>query len=353
MFMEILVQLFVTIIDVVIFYLATYALLHKKFEFSLTTKQARKRMMRIYGAGIVATLIISASVFVGGIHLHQIVSIFILAVLIKVISRVAFRHSVAIYIVALIVLGIVQVPTPYLFRLLGIDLMIPFAFILGQALSFVGVAVICRKLRVHKILWLLEQKLTLKISLFVLAGIFLTILFFINYEENLIQVPFYFLTLGLIITALIQVILGIDQQLNLEQPINVKEIDLIKQNILEFIDEKQQQVKGGIILDRFHYINHHTYLTETQIKGLLALLLDHAIEMQQESPIILGISVIHDQLQLIVKHKCDVEAHKDLHKHDTMKAIKKAVKRYKGVILLQHTHERTYETDYAIIIVKI
>lgn len=348
-----LYYLFLSTIDVIIFYLVTYTLIQKRFEFSFTTKQSRKRLITTYGAGIIATLMITLTLYISGSQGYRLLSIVILILLIKTISKVMLRFAVAIYMITFIMLGIIQVPTFPLFILFGIDLASPQAFILGQIFSLISVVLICYKTKLHRVLWFLEENPKLKLSLFTLAGILLTSLFIINYEDALIYLLYYLLVLGLLVIAIIQVILGIGQRLKPEPRIDMKDTETIKKKLNSLIDKKRHLIKQDIILDRFNYISHHASITEPQLNELLELLLDHAISMQKDEPIIIGISVIYDQLQLIVKHECSQQAYQTLKKKRSIKNIQKVVRHHKGSTLLQRNYERIHQAYYAIIIVKI
>ena len=351
--LTILVQLLLTAIDVIIFYLITYALLNKKFEFSFKTELERKRMIRTYGSGIVAMIAINLSFFIGGVGTHQFVSILIIIALIKIISRIRFHYVISIYSIAFVIFGLTQALTIPLFSMFNIDLTNLSTFVLGQAFSLISIWIICYKVKPYKIIWFLERKPALRLSVFILTSIFLIVFFFITYEETLVYVPYYVLFLGLLIIALLQVLLGTDQRLNPEQILEIKEIDIVKQELVDLIDMKRHQAKQNIIVDRINYISHHVDITESQLSKLLELLLGHAVIMQKDYPIIIGISVIYDQLQLIIKHECSQHKYKALKNENTIKGIKKIIRRYKGSILLQHTYEQAYNAHYAIIIVKI
>ena len=344
---------FLTVIDVVIFYLITYALLQKRFEFSFETLQERKRMIKIYGVGILATFVLVLTLYIGGTPPCRFISIVVFVMLIKLLGNVTLRFSTAIYIIVFVILILIQTPLFPLFMWLGLDMLNPITSAIGQIITLLGVFFIYHKIRLHKILWLLEQKPALKLFLFALVGVIITIIFLTSYNDNLWTWLHYLVPLGILIIALIQVAFGIGKHLNPNFPMDSRDIETIKKEVLELVDEKRKHSKQDIILDRFNYMSQHSFIVTSQLNELIESLLDHAISMQKDSPIVLGISVIHDQLQLIIKHECTEQAYQLLRKQDTVKKIKKAVLRHKGFMVLQHTYERTYETSYAVIIIKI
>ena len=278
--------------------------------------------------------------FLGDGYLFRIIALPAAFLMIYLMVKLSFSSTFLIYTLV----WLFQAILPFALILQFAQLNLTLVFLIGQILTLLAVILACKFLPLNKWYRFIEEYLELKLLIFILTFIVISVVFYWNFEYTWL----YLLYFGIILIATIIAIYGVGSKIvNLRYKIPLKthddyHIDLglmaeaykeenhqeIKrlneinqdntfklqtenfllgkttENIITFIENKQK-LHDRIVEIQYDidYDSDHPNVNMITIVKMLSILLDNAIESGTDKPIIVELTVTMSYIQLSVRNE--------------------------------------------------
>ena len=398
--MELVVNILLNNIDVIIMVYLCCSLVEKQLPISI--KGVTFGLVGGTALGIVAH-------YLDGYEYKALVFIFMMIVY-KLISQKKIRDLAIIYIIVYLCVIFIQIPVTLIVSLFPMHEYL--FFLITQIISLVIVLLMCKKLPLYKLFYKIERDIVLQLVLFALAGIFLAVFFYFNFEyENMRSYVLYFsILIGISIICLYKVIkelffytrsmpakyhdmknimVGLYISVYGKSDINVIRahldsyldkmdidakveelvIDDDGKNILSFIQHKKYESnkKLNFITD-VRYYEPNEKVDFPDIIYMLGLLLDNAIEASNsDKPIFISVHVMEEGVEISVANVYKRQSVNDFEKmfqegYTTKSTssrgyglpnLSKIVKEYGGDIFIHHNYNEEQKSSYLTIRIEI
>ena len=315
------------------------------------------------------------------------------------------------YAIIFLFMVVTQAPSLLLISSLGPGINQGVTHLLTQIMATVIILSISAKVPLYKFFNKIERELLLKLLIFSVAGIILSIFFYYNFQYTTSYVVYFVLVILIVLIGLYQTLKKIffytnkvpmqlhdiknmlmgmyislyntsdisearkemDKVLDLIGiSISMEKVDIndYRENILSFIDQKKSSSakKELPFICNICYYEHNTKVSFSVILYILGVLLDNAIESGTRKAIIIDISVIEESLYISVANEYRGKSGDDFNKmfqekYSTKEEghsrgyglpnLSKVVSDYGGEILLKEEYNKEQNCNYLIITIVI
>jgi|AKZA01.1.fsa_nt_gi Signal transduction histidine kinase regulating citrate/malate metabolism len=348
------------------------------------------------------------AVFLDG-YIYRIIVTFTIMLILKFLSKKRIHDVLIIYLIAFLCILMVQVlATLSIGNLVLNQAIIP---LLAQIISLIIILFFCNKVELHKVIYIVEKEILLKLFIFSMVCIFSVAFSYFNFEysESKEYVLYFFILVLITFVGLYRtikrvffytnrmpmhlhdvknLIMGIYISIHsisdievireevgkslaiLDLGFNVENINVGKynKNILSFINKKKYiDSKELTFSTDIRYYEANTKVPFSVILYMLGVLLDNAIESRTNKIIFIKVIVVEEGVLISVANEYSRKSKDDFQKmfqqgHSTKSAsgrgyglsnLSKVVRSYGGDIRLQCDYNKEQKCDYLLIIIDI
>ena len=329
--MLLVVNVILNTIDVLILFLLSHAFIKRIPIFT----PSRVLIGIAYGIAMGAS-----GHFLGAGYLYRIIALPAAFLMIYLMVKLPFSSAFLIYTLVWLFKAILPFALILQFTQLEMTLM----FLIGQILTLFAVILGCKLLPLNKWYRFIEENLELKLLIFILTFIVISVVFYWNFEYSWL----YLLYFGIILIATIIAIYGVGSKIvylrykiplkthdnyhidlglmakaykeenhqEIERLNEINQDDTFKiqtenfllgktaENIITFIENKQK-LHDRIVEIQYDidYDSDHPIANIITIVKMLSILLDNAIESGTDKPIIVELTVTMSYIQLSVRNE--------------------------------------------------